>query len=289
VEETVKFLFWNIQKKPLGYLVRKLVDEHDIDIVILAEVENPRAILDALSAGRGGRDFHTDPLPDTVSRRERRPFIFWRLGKDAVRLLRDTRGVIFRELVTTSHPSILVVAVHLPSLVGTREHDQLQEASRVGRRIRSEEARLGHQQTLVVGDFNMNPFDVGIMTADAFHAVMTQAMARGGSRQVRYEERAYFYNPMWGCLGDRTPGPPGTYYHDSPGHLPLFWNTFDQVLIRPDLLDVFDAGSLQVLERAEEVALLDPNSGRPNQRDASDHLPILFSLRVGGGNDHEHT
>ena len=282
----MKFLFWNIQKKPLGHLVRALVDEHDIDVVILAEVNDARAILDALSAGRG-RGFHTDPLPDTMSRRERRPVIFWRLREDAVRLRRDIQGAIFRELVTTSHPSILVVAVHLPSRVGTGKHDQLQEALRVGTRLRDEEARLGHQRTLVVGDFNMNPFDKGIMTADAFHAVMTQAMARGGPRRVRYEERPYFYNPMWGCLGDRTPGPPGTYYHDSPGHLPHFWNTFDQVLIRPDLLDVFDAGSLQISERAGEVALLDPNSGRPNQLVVSDHLPILFSLRVEGGNIHD--
>ena len=127
------------------------------------------------------------------------------------------------------------------------------------------------------------------MTSDAFHAVMTTDTARRGSRKVGGETRAFFYNPMWGCLGDRTPGPPGTYYHDSPGHLPLFWNTFDQVLVRPDLLDVFDAGSLQILERAGEVALRDPRSGRPNHRDASNHLPILFSLRVGGGNGHDHT
>ncbi len=172
----MKFLFWNIQKKPLGHLVRALVDEHDIDMVILAEVETPRTILDTLNAGLGQRTFHTDPLPDTVSRRGgRRPFVFWRLRQDAMRLRLDVPGAIFLELKTTSHPSVLVVAVHLPSPLHTSGHDRLQGASRVGKLIRNEEARLGHQRTLVVGDFNMNPFDEGVMTSDAFHAVTRPA------------------------------------------------------------------------------------------------------------------
>lgn len=65
----MKFLFWNIQGRPLGHLVRALVDEHDVDVVVLAEVKNPRALLDTLNAGLGQRTFHTDPLPDTVSSR----------------------------------------------------------------------------------------------------------------------------------------------------------------------------------------------------------------------------
>lgn len=203
-----------------------------------------------------------------------------------MRLRRDEGRAIFRELETASGSSILFVAVHLRSSLRTNEHDLVELARRMGGVIREEEALLGHQRTLVVGDFNMNPFDAGMVTGDAFHAVMTQAIARGGSRKVGGEPRAFFYNPMWGCLGDRTPGPPGTYYYDSPGHRPLFWNTFDQVLLRPDLLDVFDAGSLQILDRAGDVSLIKPRNGRPNH---SDHFPVLFSLHLEGDHVHEHT
>jgi hypothetical protein len=278
----VKFLFWNIQKKPLGYLVRKLVDEHDIDIVILAEGGRDRwEILHTLNRDRTQHLFHTDDLPDLVTRRRTLPpRIYGRVPKETLVRRRDDPGAAFYELVAPVGQHILLVVVHLPSPLHHDEHEQTQVATRVGSVIREVEASLGHQRTVVVGDFNMNPFDKGVMTSDAFHAVMTQATARRRSRMVKEEERAFFYNPMWGCLGDRTPGPPGTYYYDSPGHLPLFWNTFDQVLIRPDLLDAFDASSLQILERAGDVMLLGSRSGRPNQRSASDHLPILFSLHL---------
>lgn len=97
----MKFLFWNIRGKPLGHLVRAMVDEHDVDIVVLAEWgQDPWGILNALNARGAQRIFYTDDLPE----------------------------------------------------------------------------------------------------------------------QIAAEERAFFYNPMWGCLGDRDPGPPGTYYYDSPGH-----------------------------------------------------------------------
>jgi endonuclease/exonuclease/phosphatase family metal-dependent hydrolase len=282
VEETLKFLFWNIQKKPLGHLVRALVDEHDIDIVILAEGGSDRwEMLHTLNRDRTQHLFHTDDLPDPMTRRRTLPpRIYGRFAKETLVRRRDDARASFYELVATAGQNILLVVVHLPSRLRHEEHDQAQVATRIGSVIREEEALLGHQRTVVIGDFNMNPFDKGVMTSDAFHAVMTQATARRGSRTVDAAERAFFYNPMWGCLGDRTPGPPGTYYYDSPGQLPLFWNTFDLVLIRPELLDFFDTRSLQILDRAGNVPLLTPKSKRPDRRVASDHLPILFSLHL---------
>jgi hypothetical protein len=287
----VNLLFWNIRGKRLGHLVRALVDEHDVDIVVLAELgETPWDILTALNAGNARHVFHMDELLEQVTRQRRRqPHLFWRFEREAMCLRRNDDGAIFCELEATAGCRILIVAVHLRSRMHRSEHDLFEFASRMGAVIREEEARLGHQRTVVVGDFNMNPFDVGMMTCDAFHAVMTQAIARGRSRKIGEDERSFFYNPMWGCLGDRTPGPPGTYYYDSPGHLPLFWNTFDQVLVRPDLLDVFDTDSLRILDRAGSAPLLKRKNGRPNQREASDHLPILFSLHLEGDNVHEHT
>jgi endonuclease/exonuclease/phosphatase (EEP) superfamily protein YafD len=283
-EETVKFLFWNIRGKRLGHLVRALVDEHDADVVVLAELgEEPWDILTALNANDARHVFHMDELPTRAAGR-RQPRIYWRLSRDAIRPLRKDDGAIFYDLETITGRSILLVAVHLPSRLHRSEHDLTALAGRLGGVIREEEGRLGHQRTVVVGDFNMNPFDLGMMTCDAFHAVTTQAIARRRSRTVDGQERGFFYNPMWGCLGDRTPGPPGTYYYDSPGQLAHFWNTFDQVLVRPDLLDVFDADSVRILARAGEVSLLKPKSDRPDQDVASDHLPLLFSLHLEGDN-----
>ncbi|MBI2808325.1 MAG: hypothetical protein HYX68_25335 [Planctomycetes bacterium] len=52
---------------------------------------------------------------------------------------------------------------------------------------------------------------------------------------------------------------------------------FDQVLVRPELMDRLD--DLRILDSDGEVSFLN-HAGRPDRNTASDHLPILFRLRI---------
>ena len=54
---------------------------------------------------------------------------------------------------------------------------------------------------------------------------------------------------------------------------------FDQVLIRPDLLDLFHTKDLKILSEAGGTSLLS-GIGVPDKNSASDHLPILFKLTL---------
>jgi len=54
---------------------------------------------------------------------------------------------------------------------------------------------------------------------------------------------------------------------------------FDQVLIRPDLLDRFDNQDLQIIASANNTSLLSSN-GILNDKSPSDHLPLLFRLNL---------
>jgi hypothetical protein len=128
----------------------------------------------------------------------------------------------------------------------------------------------------------MNPFESGVVGAEGLHAVMDQRIARKISRTVRGEEKFFFYNPMWSYLGDYPSGPPGTYYYSSSRQVNFFWNMFDQVIIRPELLEFFDQGSLRILTLAGSTNLLN-SSGVPDTKISSDHLPIMFGLELTKG------
>ena len=56
-----------------------------------------------------------------------------------------------------------------------------------------------------------------------------------------------------------------------------FWNTFDQVLLRPSLFPYFDPASLLVLDRVADHPILrvDGVGGV-----LSDHLPIVIKLAI---------
>ncbi len=68
---------------------------------------------------------------------------------------------------------------------------------------------------------------------------MDRKVARDVVRTVQEQGYGFFYNPMWGLFGDGTRGPSGTFYHRRAEHKVYFWNMFDQVLVRPQLLDRF--------------------------------------------------
>jgi len=167
------------------------------------------------------------------------------------------------------------VTVHLPSKMHQDSDDQAGLLSWLADDIARVEQELQHTRTVVVGDFNMNPFEVGLISSVGLHAAMTRDIARAGQRTVQGRACPFFYNPMWGFFGDTSAGPPGTYRYDRSGRpVNYCWNIFDQVLVRPALLDSFKSDRVAVLSSAGDVSLLS-RSGRPTP---SDHLPIVFQI-----------
>ena len=145
--------------------------------------------------------------------------------------------------------------------------------------IRKKEDEVGHTRTVLVGDLNMNPFEDGVVSSTGLHAVMTRKIAEKKSRIVQDNEYLYFYNPMWSLFGDGSKGPPGTYYYYKAEHKVYFWNIFDQVLLRPDLIDFFSNDDLMILDSDGKNVLLS-SQGIPDINVASDHLPIYFTLNL---------
>jgi hypothetical protein len=84
-----------------------------------------------------------------------------------------------------------------------------------------------------------------------------------------------FYNPMWKFLSNEAP-PYGTYFYDSGGIVNYYWHIFDQVIMRPQLIEAFDDDSLSIVTQIGGTSLL--AKGKPDKQ-YSDHLPIFFSLR----------
>jgi len=102
--------------------------------------------------------------------------------------------------------------LHLPILyMGERSQDL--ECTATALRVREAENQVGHERTLVAGDFNLDPFNTGIVGALGFNAVVHRDTAGRGSRTIRGERYPFFYNPMWNHFGDER-ATAGTYYYD---------------------------------------------------------------------------
>ncbi len=266
------FLFWNLNGKPLEASVARLVQRHAVDVLILAECTSSAAtILTELSKKNAGNF-------EWTSSRQTLTHVFSRFGGADLSAVEDgdDRMSVWK-LMVPENDEVLLVVVHLVSKLHWSDDSQSQQAPVIARRIRGIEEKRGHARTILVGDFNMNPFEAGMVSANGFNATMSRRIAFRGRRTILGESCDFFYNPMWSHFGDLHGSPPGTYYYDRSEPVTYFWNIFDQVLLRPSLLDCFGSHNLKILENDGAASFL-TRSGRPGKSVGSDHLPIVFSL-----------
>lgn len=270
--------FWNINKRNRQGLIGDLVREYEVDIVALAECEiDEGKLLYRLNIGQERKYYPIDIIPSRVK-------IYSRYDAERFEPIKDSGGIIVRHLSLIGSEGILLVAVHLPSKSHRREVEQYINTTEVAKEVASAERIVGHRRTIIFGDFNMNPFEIGMIGAGAMNAVMDRRIAEKGSRVVSGKRYSFFYNPMWGKMGDVEDITPGTYYYNSGTELCMFWNMFDQVIVRPELLKDFDSKKLKIVTQVGEKSLVS-ESGIPRKSVASDHLPILFEVRIGGIED----
>lgn len=173
----------------------------------------------------------------------------------------------------------LIVLLHGPD---RRNHDDGTRRvffRRVADAVRRREAKQGHRRTIVVGDFNAQPFESAVTDSDGLHAIGLPTVRRETSRSVRGAGKAadFFYNPMWRLYGhDRHPaaGAATHYWIGSWAH-GLGWHMIDQVVLRPEESARFPEDRLRIVTRVGEIPLLD-DDGLPDRQTASDHLPVVF-------------
>lgn len=267
-------VFWNVGKQKAPNRVANVARHHDVDLLLIAEAAfEPAALLRPLNTGADALTsyFHSPGC--------RRVLMFGRFPLDSMKPLSETAYFSIRRLHLPGRKPITLAAAHLSSKLFTGASGSRVECDHFADAVRAVEESEDHSRTVVVGDFNSNPFEEGIAVTTGFNAVMDRAVACAPPRKVRGVPREFFYNPMWNLFGDHGGGPAGSYYAWRPEEPCYYWNMFDQVLIRPALLSSFHSKDLQILTTDGGASLLDQD-GRPDTVGASDHLPILFRLNL---------
>ena len=267
------FLFWNVNGRDLSQLLADIVGIEQVDVLILAEFHGqPAQLLHELHRHDDGFAFHYTT--------NNRLAIFSNHPQESIVPLRDSNeGLSIRRFIPPVGEEILLIAVHLRSKMRLSDDDQGELCNRLRVEIEDAESQVGHRRTVVVGDLNMNPFERGMISAEGLHAVATRRRAMQESRKVLGADRFFFYNPMWGSLGDRTSAAAGTFHYSASRPIEYFWHMFDQVLIRPELLKAFSNEQLRIVTRVGDRSLL-ASDGTPDVRIGSDHLPITFQLNL---------
>lgn len=251
-------------------ILSRLVRDFNIDVLMLAE--NTLGITDVLCELNtfDAADFHYNTgLCERID-------IFSKFTQALIKPKFESKHITIRHLKPPTTRDLLLVIVHLSSKLHQSSESQAFEMTEMAKDIIRMEGKVGHKRTVLVGDLNMNPFETGLVTASGLNATMTRKIAEKKERTVNARSFPFFYNPMWSLLGDGSDGPPGSYYYWQSEQVAYFWHIYDQVLLRPDVLPMFQNDKLRIIDRVGDISLLNKN-GIPDKK-ISDHLPVLFQL-----------
>jgi len=265
----IRIIFWNVNNKDLSGLVCSLATQTSADIVVLNE--------NSVASNTTLRELKTTVstdffVPNSMS--EKRFHCFCRESKLDMSEVHNGFRTSVRNLHSGTH-RILLMLVHGVDIRNYDTESRQSFAQSLSSEIRLVKEQQGADKVLLLGDFNMNPYDRGMNLAAGLNAMMTRECVKQGVRRHLDESYDLFYNPMWSLFGDLTAGPAGTVY-DTSNQGPYGWNMLDQVVIHHSIVEMFEG--VKILTSAGDQLLID-DRGRPDSKNASDHLPILLTLK----------
>lgn len=285
----LRILFWNtnrhkkkIAKKTvaekaldnevINKYITTLITTRDPDIFVFCEYDYDSNILLTKLNTISKRTF------SRINLTNERLKIFTTIDQTKIRdNLDNLYGSNHSSIIQIEHPSkrINLFTVHFPSKLYWSDQSQSIEGIELMSKIRELE-KTSNKNTIVIGDFNMNPFEYGMVSSLGLHALKdNKKISSEISRKIYNREYDFFYNPMWNFLGDFK-NPIGSYYHRNNEHISFDWHTFDQVIFRPELADNFKGEDVELIYKIGGESIL-TSSNQP-KKNISDHLPLCITF-----------
>jgi len=258
--DSLKFLFWNIHNNPQNVeLIAKYAVSLGVDVICLCDMKDV-----TVSDCYGYTELkHIDINNDFA--------VFVGNGTTAFYTRERKRYCLFR---IESGYNINVALVHLNSDLHSsgREHREA-DIGALKRDLLIEEEKYEGKNTLVVGDFNDNPFSETLTGWNGFNTVYFKSSVEKGYRKLHEQQQDIFYNPMLHVLRDSDDEhiAKGTCFFKNR----YDWDFYDQVLMKFPLVDKFDLEKLRIVSSFNDGNLVQQHRMNPK---ISDHAPIYFEI-----------
>jgi len=166
-----RFLFWNYRCSlpDREAILARLVHHEAVDVVILAESScDPKRLVDRLSSA--GRIYR----PWSII--HKRFQVFAGYAVEVFRGPRDHDRLCLLDFQAPGHPEIILAAIHLESGLRLERTERKDLAAPLATAVRLIQLERNHTRTIVVGDFNMNPFDDGMISPEGFGAMTSKTL-----------------------------------------------------------------------------------------------------------------
>ncbi|RXJ13402.1 endonuclease/exonuclease/phosphatase family protein [Bacillus albus] len=276
----LNLLFWNVKHKDLSSIVESIANHHKADFILLAELSQKHIQKYKDALGKRGYVFRATPS-SKVKIFDRLTNIQGSLEQVSSYYSQDDR--LTSIIYNLNGESVLIVGVHLFSIASMKFSESRKGFAQLALKV-IEEIEKQHKidKTIIIGDFNLNPHESGMIDYFGFNATLCKNTAQLEHREIAGEKRRYFFNPSWQAYSNVgiKDAPAGTfYYSETYDTTLLYWNLLDQAIIRPKLVPN-SRGFKIITDGGERVPTLLNSELKPDVEKYSDHLPILYSIKI---------
>ncbi|MBK9284037.1 MAG: endonuclease/exonuclease/phosphatase family protein [Sphingobacteriaceae bacterium] len=279
--------FWNIgNNTDIGDLLIEFVKENEIDILFLAETKFkkerntkcPDVVLDFLTKSKILFSTPFVQLPDLDFRVKALTKISSSLFDLKKKEVKSSRWSAYHLEI----PSLIrmnLFPVHFHSKNNWSHISQALECVNLSQDISKIESLTKCNNTLLIGDFNMNPFDFGMVSSNGLNAISSLEYVTDNpiGRKVDGSHYRFLYNPMWNFFGDQSK-PMATYYYRSSGHVSHEYHILDQIILSGTMKQYLTSNCVQIVTKIGGINLA-AIYDRPNEI-YSDHFPIKIKLKI---------
>lgn len=260
----LNFLFWNLRRNAIEDYVIDCLAENNIDIAAFSEYEGIDFSKIEITLGNFYRRIQGVQVGGKVSL-----FVKKSLVVEVVQ--QQHRYNIY--IVKTGVKDYILSTIHLEDRRNNTTADRIATINNLVTDIEKTEELLKCNNTIVIGDFNANPYDEELLSRYAFNAVLFKNVINSSEITTsKGLKRKRFYNPILNYISEDT-GMYGSFYH-AQNHNTPYWHCLDQVLVRKSLVNcVVDMKYLKEINSRELLNKIAPN------KKISDHLPLMFGIK----------
>jgi hypothetical protein len=262
----MKFVYWN-SKKHTDFATIKglLADDVCPDVLFLAETDEKLIVSNYSELKKYGYEHFENPGCFRI-------IIIKKLGTRLNLGMQSDRFSALRD----PENDVTIVSVHLPSQL----HRSMDQSKLYFRQFRHEvDNEFGssvEKNILIIGDFNVNPFETPMIGFDGFSASNSKNLRKEVTRDS--ELRELYYNPTWTLYGKNMF--PGTLYYDRPSGFSfdiLEHHFLDQVVMSYCLSKKIAHESISIVKSTVNTDFLDNVT---NKTTHSDHLPLSYEYKL---------
>jgi hypothetical protein len=262
---SLKLIYWNIKEKIKIDIIKDLLLSEQPQFLFLSEagVTQIREIVDSIIDA--SYEYFETPGCNRVG--------IIKLSSVVTELMKQDSYYSMIKAFDKSG-EINIVSLHLPSEM-FQSMDALKSFLRrlrtdIGMQIGSS----NEKEIILIGDFNVNPFESPMIGFDGFGA----SNGKNPRERITHLEETIFpyINPTWRLYSRENY--PGTIKFNRPSGYSfdiLEWHYLDQVIISKKLNDKIITDSIRVIESTSKYEYVDLVSGKINY---SDHLALLYEF-----------